>query len=72
MDEAEFREALISAIHALGLGSPTAGGVGALEGLGMALAGNDFITRENNLTNAVYAVASALDRIADAMESKTP
>lgn len=68
MTDAQFREALIDALHEIAGGKVR--GPSGLEGIGMALAGDDFISRKESLASAVYAVAAALDRIAQHLESR--
>ena len=67
MSDEEFREKLIDCLRFIGGGQLS--GPSGLEGLAIALGGEDFITRKESLANAVYAVAAALDRIADHLEA---
>lgn len=66
MTDEEFREKLVDALRFIGGGQGS--GPSGLEGLAMAFAGDDFVTRKENITSALYAIASALDRIADHLE----
>lgn len=68
MTDEEFRAKLIDVLKFIGGGQFS--GPSGLEGLAMALGGEDFIGRKESLANAVYAVAAALDRIADHLEAK--
>jgi hypothetical protein len=68
MTDKEFREKLIDALRFIGGGELS--GPSGLEGLAMAMAGKDFITRENDITSALYAIAGALERIADHLEAE--
>ncbi len=67
MDEDEYRDKLIGALQFIAGGQIS--GPSGLEGLAMAIAGEDFNGRGQSLAGAVYAVAAALDRIADAIEA---
>jgi hypothetical protein len=68
--EDEFRERLIDALRFLGGGQLH--GPSGLEGLSMAIAGSRFVEQsEQNVASSIYAVAAALERIADALEKST-
>lgn len=67
MTDEEFRSKLIDALQFIGGGQLH--GPSGLEGLAMSIAGDNFIGGKKDLTAAVYAVAAALDRIADHLEA---
>jgi hypothetical protein len=69
MTEDEFRDQLIDALRSMAGGQLS--GPSGLEGLAMAVAGSHSVGQgEQNVASAIYAVAGALERIADALEKQ--
>lgn len=66
MTEEEYREQMIAALKFIGGGEIS--GPSGLEGIAMALAGEGL---KSPVAGGLYAIAAALDRIADALEAKS-